>query len=152
VRARDSQRSRVYRWEANALDRLCGSTVETLDLQACAAVMERAWRDYWPGCPPQLRDGRGCRIARGGSLDIVLPRWARTERVVLHETTHALIDRAYSRTCAAHGPEFVRLYVDLLATYHYPRVSKAALRTSARLAGLRVARRAEGLRPDGRWW
>jgi len=146
-RGRDSQRAKVYRWEGDALvGRLCGLASQTLDLEACAALVERAWHDYWPGCPPQLRDGRGCRRAWGNHLEIALPRWARTERVVLHETTHALLYKLAA--VSDHGPEFVRLYIDLLARYHYPKVPKATLLASARAASLKIARIAACPQPE----
>lgn len=144
MRGRDSQRAKVYRWEN---DYLCGPR-ETLDLAACAALLERAWHNYWPGCPPQLRNGRGCRHARGNHLEITLPCWARTERVVLHETTHALLYKLAA--VSDHGPEFVRLYIDLLARYHYPKVPKAALLASARAAKLKIARSAACPQPEPR--
>jgi hypothetical protein len=44
---------------------------------------------------------------------IALPKWARSERVMLHEIAH----HAAPRDAAAHGPEYARIYVELVRTF-----------------------------------
>jgi putative metallohydrolase (TIGR04338 family) len=41
---------------------------------------------------------------------VALPRWGRSERVILHELAH----HATPRYCAAHGPEYARTFLDLV--------------------------------------
>lgn len=110
---RDFQRSRVYRWEARHVFPHAG---EPLDLAACAALVERAYRWHeapdgtmrW--APPRVTDGRGRRHACGSREVIKLPRWARTRAVVLHECAHGMADDQ-------HGPRFVAIYAALLERF-----------------------------------
>lgn len=47
---------------------------------------------------------------------INLPRWSRTKATVLHEVAHAITERTFGWTqVAAHGREFARIYLELLA-------------------------------------
>jgi hypothetical protein len=132
-RARDTQRSRLYRWEAAAvLPHVDGR----LTLEACqrlvTAVFEWAeapatgetWR------PPRVTDGRGRRHACGSREVIKLPVWARTPAVVLHECAHGIARDQ-------HGPEFVAVYIVLLA--RFLAFDEVDLGRSAQAAGLRLA-------------
>jgi hypothetical protein len=105
-RARDRQRGRVYRWEqAHVFPVLPGE----LQLDACRALVGEAYRLMLgpAASPPLVTDGRGRRHACGSRQVIKLPRWARTRAIVLHEAAHGFADDA-------HGPQFVRAYVELL--------------------------------------
>ncbi len=133
-RQRDSQRRRVYAWEAAVLDPTAG---RQLSLAACAALIEEAYRWHerpdtgtrdWQ--PPVLGDGRGRRHACGSRQVIKLPRWARTRIIVLHECAHGMSDDG-------HGPGFVRAYVTLLC--RFAGHDRAALEASLRAHKVKVA-------------
>jgi len=121
-------------------------------LADCAKLVHRIWGDYRPGAvPPRVDPGHLARRATGWRDRINLPRWARQGVVVIHETTHSLlpplrwkVDHA-GRECvipvAWHGPEFVRLYIELLLRYHRPaRGQRAHLLRTARAARIKVGR------------
>jgi len=89
-----------------------------------------------------------------------LPRWARQVPVVLHETAHSLLppvrfqgdphDPMGGRMVAVawHGPEFVRLFIELLLRYHRPcRGQRALLLRTARAARIKVGRLQDCLKP-----
>src|SRR5688572_27898103 len=52
-----------------------------------AELLRRSWKVR--GVVLDVKDGRACRVARGGFNHLVLPRWARQVDVVLHEMAHA---------------------------------------------------------------
>ncbi len=138
-RPRDFQRARVYRWEAAHVLGQPGAS-EPLPLDACRALVDAVFRwaerpdpataaaGAWS--PPRVTDGRGRRHACGSRQAIKLPRWARTRAIVLHECAHGL-------AADLHGPEFVAVYVDLLA--RFAGLDPTALRASTDAAGVAVA-------------
>lgn len=133
ARPRDFQRARVYRWE-----RVCvhSDTAPAMSLDECRALVEQVYVDRErPGrrrswSPPTVTDGRGRRHAGGSREVIKLPRWSRRRTIVLHECAHGLSDDG-------HGPEFMRVYIDLLADF--AGMDGDALLRSALQARLRVA-------------
>jgi hypothetical protein len=100
---RDTQRARLYRAEDEVA---VGRSLPTLErLQAYVEeVRAAAWFvARWGERSFEVRPGFGHRHAtadRDGRLQ--LPRWSRTELVVLHEMAHPLTPAGY----APHGPEF----------------------------------------------
>jgi len=175
---RDSRRQRLYDWErANVPGWQEGEWVpvpvkrfkdatgkehvfhtqrcripDEMPLAACALLVHRVWADYHPGwTPPRVTPGHLARKATGSRSRINLPRWARQVPVALHELAHGLTP---GRThLAAHGPEFIRLYIELLVRYwtRHPLCRQAMqdqgitnlrqhLLTTARTAGLKIAR------------
>ena len=113
---RDQQRQKVYRWEREVWGR-DSNLVKKLTLEECQKLVDLAYRRYRPNAlqTPWVTDGRGTRRALAyGSYKISLPLWARTPGVVLHEVSHTLTN---GDSCAAHGPEFVRLMCDLWKWY-----------------------------------
>lgn len=135
-RPRDFQRARVYRWEAAHVLVQPGAA-EPLPLEGCRALVETVfrWAERPPAgalawAPPLVTDGRGRRHASGSREAIKLPRWARTRGIVLHECAHGLARDL-------HGPEFVAVYVDLLAAF--AGLDPGALRASLGAATVAVA-------------
>jgi len=109
-RARDSQRSRVYRAEREAFD----FDGPLMSLGECVDLIHLAFARYFPGSRvPLVADGRGRRRAGGSSSRISLPRWSRLRWVVLHETAHAVIPPR----AAWHGPEFAGCYLRLVRRF-----------------------------------
>jgi len=120
--ARDSQRSALYAWER----RLPGWPGEVLPLGACQETIRAVWGDYLRTAAPLVTDGRGRRSACyvPESHQIRLPRAARAVFVVLHETAHGIV-RQTIPTAAHHGPQFARLYLNLLHRYAGVGLSRA---------------------------
>lgn len=112
--ARDSQRSAVYAWE-RALPSWPGTPLALLE---CQELVSLVWHEHMGPRPPRVTDGRARRTACYvyDDHEIRLPRWSRSEMVVLHEAAHAILWAALPEA-AAHGPEYARLYLDLLARY-----------------------------------
>ena len=137
-RNRDSQRSRVYGWE-----RACGIlTMPTLSLDECQDLATRA-RARYRKAPLRVFDGRSRR--RGGAHGtwaITLPRFARSSWYTLHEVAHTLVPHG----AAPHGPEFVRILLDLLGAF-VPSVSLADARKKATEHRVKVARASAVPRP-----
>lgn len=144
MRPRDKQRSRVYAWERAFVG---GSFYQgSLALREVQALVSRVWaaeraRYGLAGVPaPAIHDGRGCRWARGGLSKLVLPRWARSPWVALHELAHALTPKD-----EAHGPRFVAVLVGIAAR-HTGVDADQALQMAADM-GVRVDYRSIGAVP-----
>lgn len=144
-RTRDTQRSKVYRWERLAVDDWpVGIHQEpVLTLDECQALVNRIYRLNGPRFPkghfmagkprwgiPKVKHSRGT-WAWGGSRWIKLPPWARDPKVVCHEAAHGLVEGDH------HGPYYVRVYIELLARYCGK--DRAGLLASAKEAGVKVA-------------
>ena len=135
-KARDNQKSKVYKWENKHLPFIG----EELSLDQCEQLVHQAlawWlRDSKPSMP-LIKSGRGTRIARGGSRIINLPRWSRNYGVVLHETAHCLIERmGHGKVDGGHGPYFMRTYVELLG--HFLRMDKPDLIRKAKADKIKI--------------
>ena len=110
-RPRDSQRSAVYRWE-RSMSEWPG---QSLSLDDCKELIAKVCTTYHIHIPT-VRDGRGTRVARGGAWIINLPRWARTDIVVLHECAHSIICCLHIPG-ASHGKVFATLFLLLLKRF-----------------------------------
>lgn len=98
---RDSQKSKVYAAERRAFKDEWDIKIEDGDLAATIRYVRQVeatatWRKILSksGRLPvpgglKVKDGRGCRWARGGRHHLTLPVWARTRPVILHELAHA---------------------------------------------------------------
>src|SRR3990167_5038700 len=130
---RDSQRSKVYAWEKEIF---LNYDKNELSLEQCQALINLIWRAYEPNeNPPELKDGRGTRRATGERDFINLPTWARNRPVVVHEVTHSLL--SYH---THHGPEFMRLYIELLVRFGETGMGRRELLKSARLSKLKIGK------------
>ncbi len=87
-----------------------------------------------PAWHSRVADGDGHRYA------VHLPRWARRPVVVLHELAHVAAGPLLA--ARAHGPQFARLWVDLVAERMGPEAA-ARLAGELRAEGLGLAARAE---------
>lgn len=126
---RDNQRKKVYTAErevfgANANTAKIGMplpTVGDVDRYVCVVLNRKVVaRHYNTNRPVLVVDGRGTRRAMAyGGYKISIPKWARTEWVVLHELAHILEWRDRARTgvrTASHGWEFAAIYLFLVKT------------------------------------
>ncbi len=128
--SRDSQRSAVYAWER----RLPGWPGECLTLGGCQQLLCEVWGEYLSSDAPLVTDGRGRRSAcyAAEPHQVRLPRATRALFVVLHEAAHGILHQA-APEAAHHGPEFARLYLNLLHRYAGIELSRArALATHQR--------------------
>ncbi len=105
---------RVYAWENRVVAPLDRSVVPFAQMQA---IVDHVWAQEGLSWPPRLRPRRATRVtlATGSRLAIeapeTLPSW-----VLLHEVAHAMTSTA-DGAGAGHGPDFVGVYVRLLARY-----------------------------------
>ena len=107
---RDFQRSKVYAWEKEALNLFDPAQWPEITLDECKALIQKVFAAKGL-IPPAVKDGRGSSKARGGPDRINLPKWARTKVIVLHECAHGINIKD------AHGPAWVKEYIDLLGQY-----------------------------------
>ncbi len=141
ARSRDSQRSKVYEWERPYHK-------NTLTLSECQALVEEVFKKYSLEAP-RVADGRGRSSAcyKPGIHVICIPVWARKHSIVLHECAHGLVDKIEPEL-AWHGPEFARVYAQLLAHYKYDTLSDII--TSLKNKNIKVARAADKWTPMAR--
>lgn len=139
MRPRDSQRSKVYRWENQHLRPT--DAKEKLDFPAIQVIAEQAAFLFGYTVPEIEAKHHGTATAHWGSL-VRLPGWARTRSVVLHEVAHCLTHGVLQNlgkigTEASHGPTFVRVYFEL-ATRLIPGIEPAALRKTLTAARIKI--------------
>ena len=134
TRSRDSQRQKVYDWERRSVT----AFREGISLDECrkfAAKVCRANHFH-----VDVTDGRGRRTPCAYSYRICLPTGSRTRAIVLHELAHCMVQQSFHWswiTVAAHGPEFMRVYMWLLQRYHQQ--SLRTLRATAKLCRVKYA-------------
>lgn len=115
---RDTQRSKVYAaedayWRSTHDGRGYFQTIPTADLTAYvnAVLDKRAVRSRWGARSVRVELGRGGARAHG-SHTVSFGVNARNELIVCHELAHVLTPSRY----AAHGPEWVGIYLHLVRT------------------------------------
>lgn len=144
---RDSQRARVYAWEraqpwwqvarrGSGYTEVASSVVRPLTLAECEKYLSKVLRKAG-ALPVRVRDGRGSPNAKGWTTGVQLPVFARSRPVILHEAAHVIASQR--GLFVKHGPEFVRIYLDLVSRHLH--VNPGALLASARGARVKVAPR-----------
>ncbi len=142
-RPRDSQRQKVYTWEDRELIQLHSPR---LDLGEVASLVEECLHLFAEYHQPRIQDGRGTRRPFAGAWRMNFPMHARTPVIVCHEAAHTYQFRLFgSSRVEVHGPEFMRIYLEMLAAVDGWPLSM--LENSARRWGLRVAKRQRHLIP-----
>lgn len=157
-RARDSQRSKVYRaerelpWSIFVDSRENDRTEDRIgsgSLEEVTAFIQDVWDWAFErgitnvAAYPLIKDGRGTRSARGGLGYLNLPRWARGYTVTLHEITHALV-MSYDSRAPWHGREFCRVYLRLMKRWHPKRAAASkALRERFKANRVKYTRKRE---------
>ena len=110
-RPRDSQRARLYRAEGlvDAGRRL--PTVERMQAWVDALLASDWFVARWGSKSLEVRPGFGHRRATADQVNGVLqmPKWARSELVLLHEVAHCITPP----TVASHGPEYAGVLLAL---------------------------------------
>ena len=133
VTPRDSQRSRVYRWEDATIAPLDSSR---LPLGLAAGVVRAIWAELGLRFPPAVEPlpNQARHLADATRLTIRLrdpsPSWC-----LLHELAHSLTSTHDGRS-DGHGALFMASYLRLLT--RYLRLDAALLHSSAARFGLRV--------------
>jgi putative metallohydrolase (TIGR04338 family) len=110
TRPRDSQRARLYRaeGEVDAGRRL--PTVERMQAWVDALAATDWFVARWGERAFDVRPGFGHRRATADQHGVLqMPKWARSEMVLLHEVAHCLTPVTY----AAHGPEYAGVLLAL---------------------------------------
>lgn len=159
---RDSQRQKVYNAENAVRERLDleGVNKRYDDMAALTARVDAIYRSaWWKGnvrkkekhCGPiKVTDGRHCRSAIACGTNVIkMPRWARSEMVLLHELSHIACARIYGdNNIAAHGREFCRMYLSMVRRFMGRKVHDM-LRDSFRERGVKY-RKPINLSPEER--
>ncbi len=137
-RVRDSQRIRVYRANSGVL----GTPLPHMDdvfYFADNVVNSALWQTIFPDSRkwvvPKLKPGRGARTAHvlwheDGRIEIAFPKAYRYATYVLHELAHYGI--GYRNDIAAHGPEFVGIWLTLVREFCNAKTSHALEKACAR--------------------
>jgi hypothetical protein len=124
IQVRDSQRAKVYAAERAAFGAEWGEKIDDGSLEAVSRYVRQVegsatWRKILKKSELtpidgglRVKDGRGCRWARGFRDHVTLPIWARTRPVVLHEMAHA----ATGENAKHHWP-FAAAYLMLVGTF-----------------------------------
>ena len=109
-RPRDSQRARLYRAEGEVDSGRRLPTVERMQDYVDALCAADWFLARWGMQAIEVRPGYGHRRATADEHGVLqMPKWARTELVILHEVAHCLTPR----TCAAHGAEYAGVLLAL---------------------------------------
>lgn len=113
-RARDFQRKRVYQWEWNSL------CCKSISRKQCVTLMTKICEDYYV-VVPQLKYFPKSKhpFYRAEDNTIGLPKYAQYPSIVIHECAHAILSIYGKPDWAAHGGEFMRLYLELLQRYMF---------------------------------
>lgn len=110
-RPRDSQRARLYRAEDEVGTGRRLPTVPMLQAYVDALAASAWFEARWGARSFEVRPGYGHRRATAdGNGVLQLPKWARTEAVVLHEVAHCLTPVEF----AAHGPEYAGVLLSIV--------------------------------------
>lgn len=121
TKARDSQRIKVYRaeWEIKKTSPLGWGKSDNVR-KFVTKVLTSAYvtRRYGKLPIPKIEPKHHGRATYSGYWQrIELPRWAMTKETVLHEVAHHIVHWKYGSRCAGHGPEFVKVFLELLSHF-----------------------------------
>ena len=117
---RDSQRSKVYKWEFTIRE-LDSNLNEQLTLPQAQELADKAWQRYYPNKQSPkvvIRNGHGNSFYKQNEHTITLrPSWGVIPAVILHEVSHAIVIATHGRTVAMHGAEFMGFMLELWKWY-----------------------------------
>ena len=118
MRARDTQRSRVYKSDT-ALVKIAKPLATVPEVErfvkrvlGMKRVADAFPRSRLPRWLPEVRDGRGRRKAGGCASYITMPLWSRNEAIVLHELAHTICQREHN-DATGHGWQYCAIYLTL---------------------------------------
>ena len=112
---RDSQKSRLYRWEERWVD----WNRNTLTLQECRDLSKWACRHFRLKIAPVVKQHMKRSMSYSISEKCLISLQAdqhKNRAIVLHETAHFIADEVYGygNSVQHHGPEFMGVYLRLL--------------------------------------
>lgn len=110
----DRQRSKLYKAE-NTVDGIFFQPTYLASIAGCQQFVDRIVRKRWFQRNFNIKKvtvhpKRNNAYARGGYGNVWLPRWARTEMVILHELSHVVTLTQHE----FHGPEYAGTYIYLV--------------------------------------
>ena len=109
-RPRDSQRARLYRAEAEVDAGRRLPTVAKMQAYVDGLIGADWFVARWGEHAFEVRPGFGHRRATADEYGVLqMPKWARSELVLLHEVAHCLTPRSV----ASHGPEYAGVLLAL---------------------------------------
>ncbi len=121
-RPRDSQRARLYRAEGEVAPGRSLPTVERMQAYVDTLVEADWFAARWGARAFEVRPGFGHRRATADANGVLqMPKWARSELVLLHEVAHCLTPAC----CAAHGPEYAGVLLALARRGMGPAIAQA---------------------------
>ena len=140
--SRDFQKQRVYDWESTIACSNPDVLTKPLTFEEVVELVDTVWEHWRPGSHPPIVKNLGKRqiAARGSRREVRFPRWTWFPRIVLHEIAHSLNDKCQSfgyrkkDLCSPHGPEFVRIYCDLIEWYAGRNVVQSAYSAKVKVA------------------
>ena len=89
---------------------------------------------------PTVKDGRGCRNARGGAWEITIPAgWARQTDIVCHELAHTITIRHFGWRTAGHGWRYCSQILDVVK-WNKGREANDALKASFKKNGIKFTK------------
>lgn len=118
MRARDSQRKRVYVAE-RVLSKFAKPLRDVQDIERFLKkqLQRKAILRRYPDATKKVRvsDGRGrVNACAYGDWKIAIPLWARNTHIVVHEMAHIVTHRQYGHRVAGHGWEYASVFLDLV--------------------------------------
>ena len=121
-RPRDSQRARLYRAEGGVDTGRRLPTVAKMQAYVEEIVGADWFLARWGERAFEVRPGYGHRRATADEHGVLqMPKWARTELVLLHEVAHCLTPRSV----ASHGPEYAGVLLALARRAMSPGTAQA---------------------------
>ena len=133
--SRDTQRRKVYRWEADAVGRPSPNGLDAAEIQQ---LVDEVSADWGVRRIETRVDPRRHRTSATGWERMIF--WERPDRwIVIHEAAHHVVNRLVGACHAVpgHGGEFMGVYLQSLE--RYCGLDREGLAASARRAGVKVA-------------
>lgn len=114
---RDSQKSKLYKWETAFHRQHIGPNETKLTYEDAEIFVKKVCESE--GLPPlSIKKGRrdsGVAYMSYSKKSIVLPPWASTHFTILHELAHHAANHKHGNEIAHHGPEFIYEFTSFLA-------------------------------------
>lgn len=123
MKARDTQRSKVYAAEKAAFKDVQCANVRLETVGEIEKFTKAVWEHQWFGDTfpkatiwgsPEVSDGRGRRCGGATSIGISMPKFTRTKWYVIHEISHTVVLRQHGSSVASHGWEYCAVYLKLV--------------------------------------
>jgi hypothetical protein len=116
LKERDSQRSKVYKWERKHFYK---PTECVMNILSCLELI-REISEYYEIPMPILKDDLRANhpYFKASNNTINIPFNMRKKWVIIHEISHAINKHINGSSMPSHGPEFVAIYMDVLNKFH----------------------------------